>query len=543
MRARRPEDAEGLLGPSHVARCRDAIARMPAADRRLCGATFLALASETKRDLYLKAMAATASRWIAEDNAASLREELQRYAAAISPMSDADAARASSIAARPADGTLREPRLYQQYLTTCVPSAVLVAESEASPARGLALSDYRTRGAAQIDLLERYGGAATARADLSLGYDVASWVTSERASVHRWLLDVLVEVVSFGRVTTFSFNGDRALTERLAQRLLADERVALAWADAGRAPSATELTALRAVYAAAPADHATFEAFLAAAHKRPEMVHRTVLDAIAKDAGAMLSFHANPYSSLDSEAADRLFERLSEERKAQLDVRSPEALVEHMRADDTGRRTLAYIRARALLPRAGRDDRRVLADISAGRDPIPDEQQVAAARRVLAETGGALGLHDERALLTALSFRYGKKGMKMEELVPRLSPTTGAQYETASFTGRAAQMDRITRALREGYDVPFVVENPAHAMIFTDVRTTPAGRSFLIQDPWTGVATWASETDVTSGRFALRIGLGQPTPLAQLSAVLPAFLRGHAGTSATRLTYVWLPAS
>lgn len=88
-----------------------------------------------------------------------------------------------------------------------------------------------------------------------------------------------------------------------------------------------------------------------------------------------------------------------------------------------------------------------------------------------------------------------------------LTPITGQRYvraggdEGLGQKGLKAHLDDLEKALRRGADVPFGVTEPAHWMIFTAVTGDGDDRRFLVSDPWTGRTGWASDKELTTGRF------------------------------------------
>ena len=84
-----------------------------------------------------------------------------------------------------------------------------------------------------------------------------------------------------------------------------------------------------------------------------------------------------------------------------------------------------------------------------------------------------------------------------------LGALTGATYRAVEFArgGAAKHLASVETALKKGHDVPFGVSEPAHWLLLTAVKATPAGREFLVSDPEGGRTAWVTETALASGAF------------------------------------------
>ncbi len=84
-----------------------------------------------------------------------------------------------------------------------------------------------------------------------------------------------------------------------------------------------------------------------------------------------------------------------------------------------------------------------------------------------------------------------------------LGALTGSAYRAVEFArgGAAKHLASVETALKNGHDVPFGVSEPAHWLLLTAVKQTPAGREFLVSDPEGGRTAWVTEKALASGAF------------------------------------------
>jgi hypothetical protein len=95
----------------------------------------------------------------------------------------------------------------------------------------------------------------------------------------------------------------------------------------------------------------------------------------------------------------------------------------------------------------------------------------------------------------------------LEAIARYVTPLTGVSYELAGVFARGQcwrHLDRVEKALRDGIDVPFGIDEPAHWMLMTDVKGRVPNRSFLISDPEGGRTAWVKERDLRDGSFVDR---------------------------------------
>lgn len=95
----------------------------------------------------------------------------------------------------------------------------------------------------------------------------------------------------------------------------------------------------------------------------------------------------------------------------------------------------------------------------------------------------------------------------VEALAAHVTPVTGVRYEQTSpregfARGQAwRHLDRASRVLRQGIEVPFGTQEPAHFMLLTRVRGQKPRREFLVSDPDSGRTVWIGERSLVKGAF------------------------------------------
>ena len=118
----------------------------------------------------------------------------------------------------------------------------------------------------------------------------------------------------------------------------------------------------------------------------------------------------------------------------------------------------------------------------------------------------------ELALLTKHGALPAKdEGITTEQFVNALhqyvTPKTGVRYASTKPTWGFARgqawrhLDRVAETLREGVNVPFGTQEPAHWMLLTHVKGSKPNRSFLVSDPEGGRTAWVREQDFKKGTF------------------------------------------
>ena len=84
--------------------------------------------------------------------------------------------------------------------------------------------------------------------------------------------------------------------------------------------------------------------------------------------------------------------------------------------------------------------------------------------------------------------------------------------------------DAIASVVDEGVPVPIGVRwstGGGHAMLVADVAENPAGRAFLVADPWTGVSAWISEAALLAGDLRAIDAKNPPAALAAAWLMIP----------------------
>ncbi len=153
-------------------------------------------------------------------------------------------------------------------------------------------------------------------------------------------------------------------------------------------------------------------------------------------------------------------------------------------------------------------DRKALLAHADGEGPLDDRAKRALA--ALRAYAGGFPTEAEIAEIRATDVREDQ-GLTAPELgkslAKHLTPVTGHRYRQAGGEdglgpkGLKKHLDDLEKALRRGADVPFGVTEPAHWLIFTAVTGEGDDRRFLVSDPWTGRTGWASDKELTTGRF------------------------------------------
>ena len=171
-----------------------------------------------------------------------------------------------------------------------------------------------------------------------------------------------------------------------------------------------------------------------------------------------------------------------------------------------------------------------------GGDGYPNDQQL----RLLRETAG--GGNTPGLGATAIATEYNndatvnadaRTGATYTANVPATlsgwrSTLPGGVFPAVVPEPIATQVDALLATaaghLEDGYDVGFGVQwsgGGGHAMTFTNVRGSGAGRSFLVDDPWEGTTTWVTQADLRQAKLGgvtanrgLVFVLAEPTPPA-----------------------------
>ena len=85
---------------------------------------------------------------------------------------------------------------------------------------------------------------------------------------------------------------------------------------------------------------------------------------------------------------------------------------------------------------------------------------------------------------------------------------TGTIYECTNPESGFARgqvwrhLDKVAKALRQGFDIPIGIDEPAHYMLLTNVKGRKPNRSFLVTDPYSARTAWVHEKDFVNGTFA-----------------------------------------
>jgi len=156
---------------------------------------------------------------------------------------------------------------------------------------------------------------------------------------------------------------------------------------------------------------------------------------------------------------------------------------------------------------------RINAVLGTGR--TPNAQQRAALsemwNHMTADQRNILNLNSEDEFIAMACENRGSTPTFLEDSLSRLSRLTGAVYHAVGFTNGSAnaKLNAMEQDLQRGVAVPIRVGNASggHFMMATSTRTfgSPPTRQFLINDPWTGRATWASDAEMKNSAFIARI--------------------------------------